>query len=639
MTRRGPVFWLLFVIALSGLASAGRILWKRASYEKANKTVQIVLDLPSLAAAIPPGEDYGAVINRLGELGINTFGVYEFKLKELRPTGITAEKISPESGAPGEKAAGIPGSNFELSLNAPWLTSAAPPYVEAYFGAGACEKEGKHCFVPDLGSNLDDMTFGLHASGIKGVVSPRFFNTKFEKEASIKLKISELAKLGSPSVIIFDGDSALGYPDMLDITASEIQKYPGWSLGLVDMVKQDGTAALARRLPGKVIPVHSIPELELPKNPPPIALSRFNRAVRERGIRVLYVRLYTSSLGKSPDENLKLNIEYLEKLVGELKADGYKIGKAEPLKPFIVSKALRALCLAGAVAFVGLLCGAAFGFPQWLSLLCSIAAFGAAMALPASGGLYRYLVKLVVLGDASLVPVLSVTLLYLMGRWHVTTRFKPGVGEATVRWAATCALTLAGAAFVAAALSQRDYFLRLDTFSGVKIAFILPVLLIIPFYVIRTGERLGDFFRNPVKYAEIAVGIVLLGVIAVYILRSGNDASSAVSGSESALRAKLEAIFYARPRFKEFLIGYPALLLVGLIPLRRKRYIGLLLLLFGVIGQVSLLNTFCHLHTPIMFSYLRCIIGVILGLVIGLSLRVSGTVLAWFYYKYIAHRL
>ena len=56
-------------------------------------------------------------------------------------------------------------------------------------------------------------------------------------------------------------------------------------------------------------------------------------------------------------------------------------------------------------------------------------------------------------------------------------------------------------------------------------------------------------------------------------------------------------------------------------PLGRKHYTGMLILLFGVIGQVSMFNTFCHLHAPLGISYLRSMLGTILGLVVGLTLR------------------
>jgi len=41
------------------------------------------------------------------------------------------------------------------------------------------------------------------------------------------------------------------------------------------------------------------------------------------------------------------------------------------------------------------------------------------------------------------------------------------------------------------------------------------------------------------------------------------------------------------------------------------------LLIVGAIGQSSLLDTFCHLHTPLLISGLRGLIGWALGAVFG----------------------
>jgi hypothetical protein len=40
----------------------------------------------------------------------------------------------------------------------------------------------------------------------------------------------------------------------------------------------------------------------------------------------------------------------------------------------------------------------------------------------------------------------------------------------------------------------------------------------------------------------------------------------------------------------------------------------------GVIGQVSILNTFCHTHTPLHLSLIRDVTGLVFGTVLGLAL-------------------
>ncbi|MCK5768254.1 MAG: hypothetical protein KAH35_07785, partial [Candidatus Atribacteria bacterium] len=42
------------------------------------------------------------------------------------------------------------------------------------------------------------------------------------------------------------------------------------------------------------------------------------------------------------------------------------------------------------------------------------------------------------------------------------------------------------------------------------------------------------------------------------------------------------------------------------------------IIIIGTIGPVTLINTFCHIHTPFLFSLLRTFNGVWLGLLVGL---------------------
>ena len=49
-------------------------------------------------------------------------------------------------------------------------------------------------------------------------------------------------------------------------------------------------------------------------------------------------------------------------------------------------------------------------------------------------------------------------------------------------------------------------------------------------------------------------------------------------------------------------------------------------LLIATIGQVSLVNTFAHIHTPLFISLLRTVNGLWIGLIIGLLLIAGWTV-------------
>jgi hypothetical protein len=83
-------------------------------------------------------------------------------------------------------------------------------------------------------------------------------------------------------------------------------------------------------------------------------------------------------------------------------------------------------------------------------------------------------------------------------------------------------------------------------------------------------------------------------------------------------------VLSVRPRFKEFLIGFPAMMLLpALLPLHRRAIGWLLALAIGV-GIGDVIDTFSHLHTPLEISLLRVINGLIIGGVVG-------TLLIWIY--------
>src|SRR5699024_5464127 len=99
-----------------------------------------------------------------------------------------------------------------------------------------------------------------------------------------------------------------------------------------------------------------------------------------------------------------------------------------------------------------------------------------------------------------------------------------------------------------------------------------------------------------------------------YLSRTGN--AGAVSSVELAARQALEKLLYVRPRTKEFLIGFPFYIL-ALYVFQRSIMLGKILLIPGVIGFLSLVNTFTHLHIPLYISLLRSLYSLLVGLAVG----------------------
>ncbi len=112
--------------------------------------------------------------------------------------------------------------------------------------------------------------------------------------------------------------------------------------------------------------------------------------------------------------------------------------------------------------------------------------------------------------------------------------------------------------------------------------------------------------------------LALLAGLAFALTRTGNQPVVAPSAAEIQARGLLESLLVVRPRTKELMLGHPALMLAVALALRdRRTWLPLAAILAGV-GQVSLLNTFCHLHTPLAISFLRTGHGLWTGALVGL---------------------
>ncbi|MBC7345398.1 MAG: hypothetical protein H5U03_08285, partial [Clostridia bacterium] len=129
-------------------------------------------------------------------------------------------------------------------------------------------------------------------------------------------------------------------------------------------------------------------------------------------------------------------------------------------------------------------------------------------------------------------------------------------------------------------------------------------------------QKARELWAGPLSVRSVVIVTVLAAIGYVCLARTGN-VTAGVSGIELQMRQVLDAVLGVRPRTKEFLIGHPFMLLTLYLGYR-YRYLPLLLL--GSIGQVSLMNTFAHIHTPLTISLARTFNGLWLGILVGLVL-------------------
>ncbi|WP_456044858.1 DUF5693 family protein, partial [Veillonella sp.] len=130
-----------------------------------------------------------------------------------------------------------------------------------------------------------------------------------------------------------------------------------------------------------------------------------------------------------------------------------------------------------------------------------------------------------------------------------------------------------------------------------------------------------EFLTTDVKMYVFFVMAAIGAAGWVFVGRSGHTAGVPVPTFELVLRRFLEDTLYARPREKEFIIGHPLLMLATFAFLRKwPMVIHFVLTLGGVIGVASMVETFCHIRTPVFMSIMRGYDGLLLGCAIGILL-------------------
>jgi hypothetical protein len=374
--------------------------------------------------------------------------------------------------------------------------------------------------------------------------------------------------------VVFAGLDVLGFKDHLDTVAAGLQGKP---VAWIEGTPQRGFAQLAKTLPVKRL--FSIRPEWQDKLSPAETADKFVLAARERGHQLLYLRPYKQS-GDTQ--------EFLTILQRDLERSRIPIG--EPTARDFSPSPLRFVALAGVVAGLALL---VMGLPQPVGIPVAVL-----LVLLAVG---------VARGDAA--PLLAAMVFPALGFFE---RHLAGLRL----WLAAVLYSLAGVVFLAALGSTPQSVLGLDPFRGVSLTLVVPPLLVALSFLPSDYKHALNFLYNyQFKLGEVAIALVGLAVVALAVLRRGNDAApSIVPEWELQLRAFLQDVM-VRPRFKE--IFAHALAPMALL-LPWPTWIKNTLLVLVAVGMGSILNTFSHYHTPLSISFFRVLNGILIGVVLGL---------------------
>ncbi len=436
------------------------------------------------------------------------------------------------------------------------------------------------------------------------------------------------AKDAGAQLVIFNGIKVLGSRGLLQYTAQRLSEY-GLDFGMIELVPQEGEYTLARALDGQVVRCHSVSAEEMEQMSPQRAFDRFLLAVTERKVRLCYVRLIFTGA----DDLAATNADHIGSIAAALQEHGYALGK--PAMFSDVAAPAAALILIALAVLGGFLwlqqtlkeLPARIFWPMagaGLLLAVAVPALAPAMARP-----------LVALAAALIFPILAISL--IAPSYPEMNQSKRGV---KILWAVgltarTALVTAIGGLLCAAALTDTMHLIKIEQFRGVKLAQLLPLAALLLILAVRATESyaktaasrprwqalkagLGEIGAEVVKYWHVALIVLAAATLGYMLMRSGNEASIGASGLEIQLRAALDKLLVVRPRTKEILLGYPALFVGIMLLLHQRRKIAWPLVAVGAISQVSLFNTFCHMHTPLAVSLVRVAHGLWIGILIGL---------------------
>jgi hypothetical protein len=424
--------------------------------------------------------------------------------------------------------------------------------------------------------------------------------------------------------LIFFGlrNAVLGYPASLDATA-EMFRRTKLNFGDIETYDpkqiQSGSDDLARKIPGRIVRVQAISKIEQDKLLPRDIIERYLLGVRERNIRVVYLRPFAHQwdVGKGPLSIEATNVELVRRIADGIRRDGFRLGGASPVYPFVVQPWLVFL-VSLAIPAMALLLLESFGVAG-RGIALALFAFDVVIIAAAYASHHDFLGRqLLALAAGILFPIAALaSIAPFFGLAPAKSlAAEIGLGLRTMGIATLVTLGVVGL------LSTPLTMVEVDRFTGVRLLLLLPPLAALALYLLTPlwGARVADpvaAASAPVRLYALALGVVIVGGAYVIQARSGNQSDIAPSSFELALRAHLTSILSVRPRFKEFLIGFPALMLVpALFAVDRRRFGWLLVLAIGM-GLGDLVDTFSHLHTPLWISVWRVVNGAVLGAIVG----------------------
>lgn len=355
----------------------------------------------------------------------------------------------------------------------------------------------------------------------------------------------------------------------------------------------------------------------------------FNSTV-DRNIRFLTITQIAVAdvpFEKCAELTLKATNEYIQKI----SAEGYTVnGPVSPVDYFANKELNGAASVVIAIMFLLIMIEIVFGKKDIRltigAVILSVLGFAATFVMPAS------LLSLYPTVFCMIQSCFAMTIVL----WFIK-KFKDKMHSVLLAICSVAVILitlLIGAVAMGTMLSGIGYHINNEIFRGIKLSLIVPVFytaVLYYFMFIKTEKSsilqdIGKVFMADIKVYWILIGAAIAGIGLYYIIRSGNV--NKISGLEQAMRTTLTEIFPARPRTKEFLIGYPTLILLTYyIKNHNIHVINWILAVGAAILAASVANSFCHVFTDFTFIVSRTINGMLIGIAVSIIAYIVNLVL------------
>lgn len=657
-TWNNPLKNVLWWLVIIGMLGSLPLAYTRHLTETSTKNVEFVFDYRDLLDIADlqtnPQSFVTQQLKNMKDAGIGSMAVYESTLGEFKESR-HIELFNSRDAAALTQTFGDPNENFTYVLFKDSATQQKlEPLIQKTFadlnvGIKPWSFKNRNGLIIQMsmddasikGMDPDPITLQmLKEQGFQIVV--RLSNRRPFVTNEMDRLLKQLHDIGVKRIIV-DGNEVPGYTEedtevSLNKMADLLNKN-GIGLAAIELLKepQKGFSTLAKQTNYNVVRLHSFTEKDGEKLTEPLkkaeledriqgVADRFVLAVKDRNIRMVFLNgkpLKSLDKGKlvDPLSAFYESLQGKDGAIPRIEKAGFTLGLAQTFDVHTTGwqKVASAFMLIGGLSIIVLMIS--FFIPEATLVFFVLGLLGLVGLHTLSANLYA---QGLALASAISAPSIAIMLAIRTVRSGAAAKWKSGLAFACWTLIKTSAISLIGVVYEVALLNHITYSLVLQQFRGVGALHLLPIA-IAGVYLLFFSENntysdkimhIRRILTSFISVLWIVVAGIGLAAVFYYLSRTGNEGQA--STVEKLFRSFLENTLGVRPRTKEFLVAHPLFVLGAYLSIRYRHAVYLIFI--GVIGQLSIVDTFAHLHTPLHISLIRISYGIVFGAIIGLVL-------------------